>query len=105
MTRLGVRSLEQKNQRTLEITWTDGITSLYDVVRLRDLCPCAWCEKRRQREAQGQHPATSFDHVRPKLIQSCGRYALRITFDDGHHQGIYTFAYLRSLSEETSAHA
>ena len=32
-----------------------------------------------------------------------GRYALRIKFDDGHNTGLYTWAYLRELGEQTSS--
>ncbi len=32
-----------------------------------------------------------------------GRYALRIRFDDGHDTGLYTWAYLRELSDEKTS--
>jgi len=32
-----------------------------------------------------------------------GRYAVRLTFDDGHSSGIYSWRYLRELGEEAEA--
>jgi DUF971 family protein len=32
-----------------------------------------------------------------------GRYAVRIRFDDGHETGLYTWSYLRELSEQKDA--
>ena len=37
--------------------------------------------------------------VRPKKIDQVGRYALNISWADGHDTGIYTFELLRSLCE------
>lgn len=32
-----------------------------------------------------------------------GRYAVRLTFDDGHGSGLYSWDYLRALGEEADA--
>ncbi len=36
------------------------------------------------------------DVLKAELV---GRYAARITFDDGHNTGLYTWPYLRTLAE------
>jgi len=33
-------------------------------------------------------------------IQLVGRYAVRLVWNDGHRTGIYTFQFLRELSED-----
>ena len=33
-------------------------------------------------------------------IEKVGNYAIRIKFDDGHDTGIYSWAYLRKMSEQ-----
>ncbi|MFC6633728.1 gamma-butyrobetaine hydroxylase-like domain-containing protein [Microbulbifer taiwanensis] len=38
-------------------------------------------------------------HVGIDKVEAAGRYALKITFDDGHDSGIYTWSYLRELGE------
>jgi len=41
--------------------------------------------------------------VRIERIETAGRYALQLHFDDGHNTGIYTWAYLRQLWDEREA--
>ena len=38
-------------------------------------------------------------HVRIVSVEPVGHYAIRIVFDDRHDSGIYSWAYLRELSE------
>lgn len=38
-------------------------------------------------------------HVGIDSVETAGRYALKIVFDDGHDSGIYTWEYLRELGE------
>jgi DUF971 family protein len=33
-------------------------------------------------------------------VDPVGNYAVRLTFDDGHNTGLFTWAYLRRLGEE-----
>ena len=35
-------------------------------------------------------------------IERVGNYAIRITFDDGHNTGIYSWSYLREISEKST---
>ena len=44
-------------------------------------------------------PFTVLDSVRPLRIDPVGRYAIKITWTDGHDTGIYSFDHLRSLAE------
>ncbi len=91
-----VKNIEQSNERTLKIQWTDDKESKFDVVRLRELCPCASCVN----EMTGVRtikPEDVADSIRPVQITSVGRYALNIQFTDMHSSGIYTFEYLREL--------
>lgn len=36
-------------------------------------------------------------HVTIASVEQSGNYALKLTFDDGHDSGLYTWAYLREL--------
>ncbi|MGL6160896.1 gamma-butyrobetaine hydroxylase-like domain-containing protein [Microbulbifer sp.] len=42
-------------------------------------------------------------HVGIESVETAGRYALKIVFDDGHDSGIYTWEYLRELGENYAA--
>ena len=43
-----------------------------------------------------------FENLQLVEIQRVGRYAVRLVWNDGHRTGIYTFQFLRELSENTA---
>ena len=91
-----IREIKQTGDRALCILWADGVEQFFDVVMLRRLCPCAACVD----ELSGRRtlkPEDIKETIRPVNVQSVGRYALTIAFDDQHKTGIYTFDYLRQL--------
>ena len=88
--------IEQAGPDTLCIRWQDGHESLYPVRRLRLGCRCAKCVE----ELTGRPLLLERDvpeDVRPRSISPVGRYAIQISWSDGHDTGIYTFEYLREL--------
>lgn len=94
-----IKEIWQKDPRTLAVIWTDGRESHYDVVALRQECPCAECID----EGTGKRkidPRSVADSIRPVIIRSVGRYAMAIEFTDGHRTGIYTFDLLRRFPQE-----
>ena len=98
----------------LHIKWADGIQSDFPLAYLRKRCPCATCRTERQSKPASSAPAgvggtislnilpagidraTTF--VDAKLV---GRYAIQITWGDGHSTGIYDFKYLRLICPRT----
>ena len=92
-----VKSIDQINDRTLGITWTDHRQNTYDVVLLRRKCPCATCIDEWTHETI-LRPEQVSDEIRPIKVESVGQYALTIQFSDGHKTGIYTFSMLRNLA-------
>lgn len=82
---------------TLRIEWVDGHVSPYDFVRLRWLCPCAYC-----RGEMGQpgwldsNPTLTGEQTRLVSMDPVGGYAVAPTWGDGHHTGFYTFTSLRA---------
>ena len=84
------------NQFDVKIRWQDGHESVYPARELRLACPCAGCVD----EVTGQVRviATSIpQNVHPLKIDLIGRYAISITWSDGHNTGIYSFEKLRAL--------
>jgi DUF971 family protein len=80
---------------TLQIAYDDGATVRVSAERLRVESPSA--------EVQGHAPGekkivTGKEAVRIVGIDAIGNYAIRITFDDGHATGLYTWDYLRKLA-------
>jgi DUF971 family protein len=85
----------------LAIHWNDGRESYLDLQFLRRACPCAAC---------GGEPDVLGTIIRPNVSYSensfelagfdvVGGYALQPRWRDGHNTGIYSFQYLRRLSE------
>ncbi|MEK7704301.1 MAG: P-loop NTPase [Myxococcota bacterium] len=94
--------LRKRDPRTLSIAWQDGAIYDYDVRDLRLACPCAVCVD----EVSGKKvldPNSVRMDVAPKLVHNIGRYALGITWNDGHSTGIHAFERLRREGEQASA--
>lgn len=94
----GVRRIYQVDAHTLGIDWTDGVVGRWRLAELRRHCPCAHCVDEWTRERR-LDPATISDDLTAKGVESVGRYALRISFGDGHDAGIYPHALLRGLNQ------
>jgi ATP-binding protein involved in chromosome partitioning len=90
------KAMKQAGPRELEIEWTDGKKSVYDVRMLRLACPCAQCVDEMSGKKLLSESAVPPD-VKPVVINPVGRYAIHIDWSDGHRTGIYTYAHLRSL--------
>ena len=87
-----------KDQLLLE--WDDGHSGHVTLQVLRDACPCAECAGETvlfksyvpatpKRDSPGRYDLSGAEPV--------GSYALKLTWKDGHNQGIYTWEQLRSL--------
>lgn len=95
--------LDLDREKGLTVTWPDGAESFYPIAHLRKFSPSA--EMRVLREQIESNPLTVLpqsmaDHEGPVTALSAelvGNYALRITFSDGHHTGIYSWSYLREI--------
>jgi DUF971 family protein len=88
----------------VEITWSDGHSSRYDFVYLRDHCPCAVCNDERAKKEQmsaNASTASPLPMFKPrataKAAKAVGSYAIQIDFSDGHSTGIYSFNHLREI--------
>lgn len=93
-----IRKIEQKNNVTFSIEWSDGQINDYRLSQLQRLCPCANCID----EYSGKRlldESTIHADVRAERISSVGRYAIRIQFTSGCSSGIYDFEMLRKLSK------
>lgn len=90
--------LIQMGSRSLGIKWNDGHHSKYQVRHLRLQCRCAKCIDEWTREKILKDESVPED-IRPKQLETVGRYAIKIDWSDGHDTGIYTFDQLRALCE------
>lgn len=88
----------EENDSEISINWSDDAETKYNAAELRRACPCAGCVNEWTGEkilkADNVAAGINFSH-----ISIVGRYALNFHFSDGHDTGIYSFKYLRELSE------
>jgi DUF971 family protein len=94
----------ERGNTSLTIRWKDSHQSELSYRLLREKCPCARCDATRS----GKDPFhilpsdDFFDNLHLVDIQQVGRYAVRLVWSDGHRTGIYTFQFLRELSEDAN---
>ena len=96
-TRWPVELRLKKAEKLLEVTFDDGTRFRLPAEYLRVESPSA--------EVQGHGPGQKTlvagrAHVGIIGLEPVGNYAVRITFDDLHNTGIYSWAYLYQLGVE-----
>jgi len=96
----GARATEirlRKADKTLDVTFDNGRKFAFPAELLRVESPSA--------EVQGHGPGQKKTvagrrHVNIMEIEPVGHYAIRLTFDDLHDTGIYSWSYLYELGAE-----
>jgi DUF971 family protein len=90
----------KRDRRALGVTYDDGAALEVPAEMLRVLSPSAEVQGHspEQRQTVGGKKDVSITAVDP-----VGNYAVRLTFDDGHNTGIFTWGYLRKLGDEHDA--
>ena len=84
----------RRRSRVLEVAWADGLRYSLSFEYLRVHSPSA--------EVQGHGPGQDVlqiakENVVLKGVEPVGNYAVRLSFDDGHDTGLYTWKYLAEL--------
>lgn len=94
----------------IEITWADDSPVQISSRILRTSCPCAVCNEKRGDTSHAKPltggrallqvvTATQDEETNLEKIWPVGSYALGMRWADAHDSGIYTFSYLKELSE------
>ena len=97
-----------QRSKTMKVTFTDGRTFSYPAEYLRVYSPAATAQSSQTWDVRPTHTASG--RMPPRVvhgrkyvgimgIEVVGRYALKITFDDLHATGLYTWDYLYALGE------
>ncbi len=81
--------------QAITIDWADGPPSVLALDTLRRACPCASCRERR--EADAPFPTGPWNDVQAETV---GGYGLRLDWDDGHSDGIFTWKRLHAMGDE-----
>lgn len=94
------RIIEESNREVL-ITWLDEAETSLFAPELRRACPCASCVNEWTGEKMLKDDKIP-DDLTFSDMNTVGRYALNFRFSDGHDTGIFTYKFLRELSERKS---
>jgi DUF971 family protein len=83
----------------LFISWNDGRRYSLTFVELRYYCPCAGCVDEHTGQRTIDRTSVS-PEIRPTDVQLVGRYAIQMSWSDGHATGIYHYDRLLELCEK-----
>lgn len=89
-----VRVRAPRGARVFEVHWADGYIGKIPHDILRGYCPCAGCQGH-----SGKIKFVPGGDLELESITPVGNYALQLTWGDRHDTGLYSFRYLRALSE------
>lgn len=84
-----------KASRTLELQYADGQTFMLPAEFLRVHSPSAEVQGHGQPVLQ-----TGKQKVALTGVEAAGNYALKLTFDDGHDSGLFSWDYLYQLGRD-----
>ncbi|HAR44161.1 MAG TPA: hypothetical protein DCS07_16275 [Bdellovibrionales bacterium] len=93
---LSPTQIEPFSTTEMLVAWNNGEKYAVSYVELRFYCPCAGCvdENTGQRTIQ----RTSINpEVRTTDATLVGRYAVQLSFSDGHTTGIFSFDHLLEI--------
>ena len=83
--------------KILELSYVDRSNSTLTAEYLRVFSPSAEVRGHSESERKLQ---VGKKHIDIKNIEPIGNYAIRISFDDGHDTGIYSYSYLVELHDQ-----
>ena len=98
-------ALKLTENRSVEITWSDGETLNYPFGLLRNACPCATCREKKRADSskpKGLLQVLSAAETVPLAVtqmRPVGNYAYNINFSDGHSSGLFTMDLLREIGK------
>ncbi|HMS40269.1 MAG TPA: DUF971 domain-containing protein [Pyrinomonadaceae bacterium] len=90
--------ISEESDSKISIKWSDDAETSLFAPQLRRACPCASCVNEWTGEKILKDSSVAEDLTFSEM-QIVGRYALNFRFSDEHDTGIFTFKYLRQLSE------
>jgi DUF971 family protein len=81
--------------RSVTVTFEDGVVCEFPVAELRAACPCASCRGMRERRRSAWPPSGAHADIAVRDAQLSGAWGLSIDWSDGHSTGIYAWTVLR----------
>jgi len=89
---------------SIHLKFNDGYETDVSLELLRNYCPCASCRGEEvlfhKYEPLNKAPITQSGYRLEKAVP-VGKYAIQLFWEDGHDTGIYTWEYLREISQKS----
>ncbi len=105
MTQMATRiptKIEKFSPTEMLVAWNSGENFSIPFVEMRFQCPCASCVDEHTGQRVIRRENVNPD-VRPTGVQVVGRYAIQVSWSDGHATGIYHYDSLFQLCERKGA--
>jgi DUF971 family protein len=96
-------SIDVERDESVTLTYVDGHVARFDLVTLRQGCPCATCRGLRDHGEVAWPRPGSPTPLRIDDAELHGAWGLSITWNDGHATGIFPFESLRRWDEGGTA--
>jgi DUF971 family protein len=93
------QSIDVAKEVGVTVTFYDGYIARFDLLSLRQDCPCATCRSMRDQGEDSWPRPDSPAPLRVERAELHGAWGLNITWNDGHNTGIYPFELLRRWHE------
>jgi DUF971 family protein len=87
-----VTNIELDRELELRVAFDDDVIATFELLELRQHCPCASCRGRREQDLE-PFTGNSISAVDAELH---GNWGIAIRWSDGHDTGIYAWELLRS---------
>ena len=85
-----------QGDQVLEVVWSESDSERIPYRQIRAECPCATCKD----EWTGERildPSTIRADIQLEGMEMIGNYAVRLSWNDGHSSGLYTWETLRKI--------
>lgn len=92
------QKIEKKSDTQMHIEWSNGEKTDVNFTEIRFHCRCASCVDEWTRVRKVKRTEIKSD-VKPNLVEAVGRYAIQITWTDGHKAGIYPYELLYAIAK------
>ena len=88
-------NIDVEREVGVAVTYLDGEVIRFDIMTLRQGCPCATCRHLREQDEDVWPRPGSPQPLRITDAELHGAWGLSITWNDGHSTGIFPFEALR----------
>ncbi len=89
-----------KRDEGIELEWEDGMVAQFDLVTVRNQCPCAECRALRAKDEDVWPRPHSPLPLRIDDAELSGSFGVSLRWNDGHGTGIFDFVAFRRWAEQ-----